>query len=113
MTDAELIADVSRRTGLSPADIRAVLSAVADIRREQAGTVSGGPPAAALHIPSDEEVAQLIAAASRHPLGLEFLLDGHLGAVAAIFGVHAFTVDAARERVKEHGAGVGGAAPLR
>jgi hypothetical protein len=49
--------------------------------------------------PTPEEVEQLIARAGRHPLGVEFLRDGALDAVAATFGAHAFVVDAARDRL--------------
>lgn len=45
---------------------------------------------------SQHEVEELIGAAREHPLGTEFLVDGHLEAVAVTFQVHAFTVDAAR-----------------
>ena len=44
----------------------------------------------------EQEAAALIVAAKEHPLGTEFLTDGHLEAVAVTFQVHAFTVDAAR-----------------
>lgn len=44
----------------------------------------------------EHEVTALIGAAKKHPLGTEFLIDGHLEAVAVTFQVHAFTVDAAR-----------------
>jgi len=46
--------------------------------------------------PSAKEVADLIERAGVHPLGLDFLRHGAQEAVAATFGVHAFTVDAAR-----------------
>ena len=47
--------------------------------------------------PTDaREVEALIAAATEHPLGIEFLIEGHLEAVAITFQVHVFTVDAAR-----------------
>ncbi len=49
--------------------------------------------------PRPGEVDVLIEAARRHPLGLEFLDEGELGCVAVTFGVHAFTVDAARRRL--------------
>ena len=49
--------------------------------------------------PQDSEVADLIRAAGNHPLGLDYLLRGHLGTVAITFGHHAFTVVAARERL--------------
>lgn len=49
------------------------------------------------HDPTHEdEVEALIVAAEAHPLGTEFLREGHLEAVAITFQVHAFTVDAAR-----------------
>ena len=44
-------------------------------------------------------VDRLIAAAEAHPLGVAFLKNGFLGAVAATFGVHAFTVEEARRRL--------------
>ncbi len=46
--------------------------------------------------PQTEEVAQLILRAESHPLGKEFLQEGALDAVSAIFDVHAFVVDQAR-----------------
>jgi len=51
--------------------------------------------------PTPEEVNALIRRADGHPLGKEFLRTGALDAVAATFGVHAFVVDAARERLAE------------
>ncbi len=51
---------------------------------------------AAGYEPTAEEVDALIAAARRHPLGLDFLREGALDSVSAIFGVHAFVVDRAR-----------------
>ena len=50
--------------------------------------------------PTADEVNDLIARACVHRFGLEFLMNGYLGSVAAEFGVHAFTVEAARERVR-------------
>lgn len=47
--------------------------------------------------PEDAAVRELIARAEAHPLGCDFLRRGALDAVAATFGVHAFTVDRARE----------------
>jgi hypothetical protein len=49
--------------------------------------------------PSKSDVAALIRAAGNHPLGVDFLLKGHLGSVAIIFGCHAFTVVAARDEL--------------
>ena len=50
--------------------------------------------------PSTDEVTDLIARACKNRFGLEFLMNGYLGSVAAEFGVHAFTVEAARERIR-------------
>ena len=44
-------------------------------------------------------VDDLIARAREHPLGIDFLLHGYLGTVAITFNVHAFTVEAARDRL--------------
>jgi hypothetical protein len=49
--------------------------------------------------PTDSDVEDLIRAARQHPLGLDYLIDGHLGTVAITFGCHAFTVVAARDRL--------------
>ena len=62
--------------------------------------------------PSDPgAVDRLLAAAEAHPLGVEFLKNGFLGAVAATFGVHAFTVEEARRRLgsgaQKEGEGLG------
>jgi len=51
--------------------------------------------------PTPEEVDALIARAADHPLGIEFLRDGMLDSVAAIFEVHAFVVDHARDRLQQ------------
>ena len=51
--------------------------------------------------PKPEEVADLIARAKAHELGLDFLRNGSQDAVAAMFGVHAFTVDAARRQLEQ------------
>jgi hypothetical protein len=47
-----------------------------------------------------EDVEALIERARTHPLGLPFLERGALESVAAIFGVHAFVVDSARDRLR-------------
>lgn len=57
-----------------------------------------GPPGS--YTPGDQDVEALIRAASRHPLGTEFLLEGYLGTVAITFHVHVFTVEAARQRLR-------------
>jgi hypothetical protein len=49
------------------------------------------------YVPSANEVESLLEAARQHPLGERLLVEGPLDAVAALFGVHAFVIDAARE----------------
>ncbi len=53
--------------------------------------------------PTREQIDDLIRRATEHELGLEFLRTGSQDAVAAIFGVHAFTVDAARRVITDGG----------
>jgi hypothetical protein len=53
--------------------------------------------------PDPSEIDRLLAAARSHPLGIEFLMNGYLGSVAATFGVHAFAVEEARARVGTSG----------
>lgn len=50
--------------------------------------------------PAPQKVEELIVAARNHPLGIEFLLEGDLSSVAITFGAHAFTVEAARETLR-------------
>ena len=49
--------------------------------------------------PTAADVDALIAQATAHPLGLDYLTQGELGNVAVSFNTHAFTVIAARERL--------------
>ncbi len=49
--------------------------------------------------PAARQVDELIQRASHHPLGTDFLRDGALDAAAAVFGVHAFTIEAARAKL--------------
>jgi len=49
--------------------------------------------------PTETEIQYLIERANSHDLGIEFLLNGSLDAVAATFGVHAFVIDAARDQL--------------
>lgn len=48
-------------------------------------------------------VDELIERAKKHPLGVEFLSKGYLDSVAAGLETHAFTVEAARERLRREG----------
>ncbi len=110
MTESELLGEVARRSGVSRPHVEAVLAVLAEIRHEErrkremaAPAVDAGAQVAYTpsYTPGADEVQRLIGAATAHPLGLEFLLEGNLCAVATMFGVHAFTVDAARQRLKE------------
>ncbi len=110
MTESELLSEVARRSGVPRTHVEAVLAVLAEIRHEErkeretpVPPADAGAPLryAPSYTPGADEVARLIAAATAHPLGLEFLLEGNLCAVATMFGVHAFTVDAARQRLKE------------
>lgn len=59
-------------------------------------------PLVGMFRPAPEDIQELIAAAHEHSMGIDFLLDGDLGSVAAMFRVHAFTVEAAREYWLQH-----------
>jgi len=93
MGDPKLVNDLAQRAGVSPADAEAVLEALSSLAPERL-------PAEDRYAPGPRDVEALIAAAEKHPLGLEFLLDGDLSAVAITFQTHAFTVDAARQQLK-------------
>jgi len=112
----EWVDKVAVRAGVAPAEAKAVIDAMAEMSRghERPGypvpieAVDPGPNDAWLlqapkgplrYQPTSTEVGRLIEDAHRHPLGIEFLLEGELGSVAVTFGVHAFTVDAARRRL--------------
>ncbi|MCC6741208.1 MAG: hypothetical protein IT452_19360 [Planctomycetia bacterium] len=54
--------------------------------------------------PRDPRVVDdLIERAKQHPLGVEFLSSGYIDSVAAGLETHAFTVEAARERLRREG----------
>lgn len=110
MIDPRLIDELIRRARVSAGDAEAVLQALARMaaegRFDPAAQFGPGPhppappaPPAEPFVPAQEEVDALIAQARRHPLGVDFLLGGHLGSVAATFKTHAFTVEAARARI--------------
>jgi hypothetical protein len=98
------IADFCGTTGGEPSDAR---RAGQPNELDSAGaTARGSHPGS--NAPTSREVEELIAAAAAHPLGLAFLLDGDLCAVAIKFQTHAFTVDAARHRIREQGTSAAG-----
>ena len=51
--------------------------------------------------PTQIEIDTLIDIAKSHELGVEFLMNGALSAVAMTFNVHAFVVDAARDQLEK------------
>lgn len=69
----------------------------------QDGSAAAPSCVAMTYVPSTRDIEELVAAAERHPLGIEFLLGGELGAVAITFGAHAFAVDAARQQLRAAG----------
>jgi hypothetical protein len=69
-------------------------------KHHHAGVPAGPGGHAGSYQPSDLEVAALIVAAAKHPLGTDFLVGGHLDTVAIMFRTHAYTVVAARERLR-------------
>jgi len=105
MSDFDPVEELAGRAGVSRAAAQAVLEALAAMASERA---AGQPAAAAplAFVPAPGDVDALIESAAQHPLGLEFLLHGELGAVAVTFGAHAFTVDAARSRLRGKAEGV-------
>ncbi len=119
MTESELVDQLARRARVSTADAQAVVNALATIACEQerraeplafggftihrcAGQPQARPSGASAFTPRAEDVDELVAAAENHPLGIDFLLNGDLCAVAIMFRTHAFTVDAARDRLRQN-----------
>jgi hypothetical protein len=109
MTESEVVRELSRRTGLSESATGVVFNALRSLIREgvvdeallhDAGATA--PPRLAAVDPRDPSlVEELIARARKHPRGIEFLLSGLLGTVAIALGAHAFTVEAARARLRK------------
>jgi hypothetical protein len=106
MADTEFVNELARRAGVSRADAAAVLEALARFAPENVSGVESSSaadaefPVTPTMRPASDEVASLIAEAGRHPLGLEFLLEGDLAAVAITFRAHVFTVEAARRLLR-------------
>jgi hypothetical protein len=110
MADARLIDELVRRARLSPSDAEAALNALAEVAAEGHLVPVAGPavypgapgapaPPPEPFVPDAADVEALIASARRHPLGIDFLIGGHLSTVAVTFKTHAFTVEAARARI--------------
>jgi hypothetical protein len=103
MNEFEIVGELSRKTSLPEATTTAVLQAMRELLSE--GVVDKRAllttPLEAATDPEDPGlVDQLIARAKKHPLGIEFLASGFLASVAIGLGAHAFTVEAARRRLK-------------
>lgn len=124
MNERELVRELSRRTSLPETATGAVFDALRELLHEDAidegifpARFSTGaeavvddaaqPQIAAAENPpvashSDPHLVEdLIARARKHPMGLEFLVSGFLASVAIALGAHAFTVEAARERLRK------------
>lgn len=102
MNETGLLKELALRAGVHEPEARGVLLALRDLLRE--GRIRedvlwscGCAPMAG----SSDAVDELIACARRHPLGVDFLVGGYLPSVAAEFHTHAFTVEAARQRLRE------------
>ncbi|HEU5161679.1 MAG TPA: hypothetical protein VFV54_00905 [Thermoanaerobaculia bacterium] len=104
MNEADVVKELARRAALPEEKAAEALHALHELINE--GAVNGAvlaaspePPA----VPPDDPnlVERLIARAKRHPLGLEFLASGLLATVAITLGAHAFTVEAARRRLRK------------
>lgn len=100
MNRRDMIRELSVRSGVAEREAGEVLDALLELVRQgrvpEDILLSPGPS------PSDTPlVDELIERARLHPLGVEFLRDGFLGSVAAEFGAHALTVEAARLRLKK------------
>ena len=116
MNESEVLQEISRRTGLPESAAELILGSLRELVRE--GAVDGrallgaadpeGAPPLPPDVPKMPEatyddptvVEEVIARARKHPLGLEFLLSGLLASVAIALGAHAFTVEAARARLR-------------
>ncbi len=110
MNHESLVKDAAARSGLPETTVEKVVAALADAVHHAHAT-----PDELLHalLGADEPlhahpvdprdavvVADLLERARAHPLGLDYLKGGHLGSVAVTFETHAFTVLAARERLR-------------
>lgn len=103
MNELELVGELSRRTSLPEATTTAVLRAMRELLSEgvmNERTLLTTSPEPASNPEDPRLVDQLIARAKKHPLGIEFLVSGFLASVAIGLGAHAFTVEAARRRLK-------------
>lgn len=84
----DLVEKLAERARLSPERAREILEALSQIDAEHEALP-----------PTIDEPTALLARAAKHELGLPFLLEGNIEAVAITFRTHAFHVEEARRRV--------------
>lgn len=102
MNETELLKELALRAGVAEPVARGVVLTLRELFREgrvhkDAVWFGGSDP----RVHNDDAVDELITSARQHPSGVEFLLEGFLPSVAAQFRAHAFTVEAARERLRQ------------
>lgn len=110
LSASEVLRELSLKTGLPESAAEAVLHGLRELIRDgqiDERTLVDAPIGAPIANPEDPRVVdEVIARARKHPLGLEFLVSGFLASVAIALGAHAFTIEAARARLrKEQAAG--------
>ncbi len=103
MNEDDIVKELARRTSLPEEKAAEALQAIHELINEGAvDRASLNPPEPPAVAPDDPNlVERLIARAKKHPLGLEFLASGLLATVAITLGAHAFTVEAARRRLRK------------
>ena len=115
MKESHLVGEVVRRTEVTEESARSVIEAISDLLREgQVGSVhlraygaspepiEACPDPASLNPTDPRLVDALVENAKNHPLGLEFFEQGSICSVSAAFQSHAFTVEAAREKLQSN-----------
>jgi hypothetical protein len=113
MNESDVVRELSLKTGLPKSATEAVLKGLREMIHDgvidATILVAGGESPVFLPRPVPRAadprdpglIDDLIARARKHPLGLEFLLSGFLASVAIGLGAHAFTVEAARARLRK------------
>ncbi|MGZ5431878.1 MAG: hypothetical protein ACXW5U_26275 [Thermoanaerobaculia bacterium] len=113
LSASEVLRELSLKTGLPESAAEAVLDGLRELIRDgqvdermlvAADDATGADAAIGAPIANPEDprvVDEVIARARKHPLGLEFLVSGFLASVAIALGAHAFTVEAARARLRK------------
>ena len=108
MHDPHVVGKVARRANVNESDAKSVLEALHGLVKEGSVRHDAIHPSgthSSAHPEDPKLVEELIERAKSHPLGTEFLAEGSLDSVAAGFQTHAFTVEAARERLRAQDSG--------